>query len=334
MGDGIAGVVAVHQILVEHAPFSSVVDGAKPIAVGGMLTLKEMFLLGQPRQGLEGLVGSGPVPSARQFRSDLAFGHQFLEPEAIGGGSDGDRFSQEIKVSFLFEFFPEFLATDFEEFHVRFAVGFHLSPHDETVIGRDFLGIPPLESSFRFGGHAVGIIVGGVGHGSLVVLVLRRVEFVRKESLTQFLDAEGGRKVGEWEREKTQRVLELHLPRLERQDLGSLGDLIFDYALHLVTVLQEEHPIVPLEVVEDGNDVSIVSILFHAFTPQSVEELGRAVGTVEDFCVVLFVGFGTEEYGSLIPLRIGHGLVIAVDLEKRIIFHLRASVWVIGSRLP
>ena len=70
-----------------------------------------------------------------------------------------------------------------------------------------------------------------------------------------------------------------------------------------------------------------------AFIPQPPQELDRAVGTVEDDHVVLFVGFGTEEYGSLIPLGIGHGLVIAVDLERRITWHPHASVRVVGTRL-
>ena len=67
-----------------------------------------------------------------------------------------------------------------------------------------------------------------------------------------------------------------------------------------------------------------------AFIPQPPQELDRAVGTVEDDHVVLFVGFGTEEYGSLIPLGIGHGLVIAVDLERRITFNPHASVRIFG----
>ena len=51
--------------------------------------------------------------------------------------------------------------------------------------------------------------MGGVRHGSFVILVFQGVEFMREESLAQFLNSEGSGKVGEWEREKAQGVLEL-----------------------------------------------------------------------------------------------------------------------------
>lgn len=144
-GDGIAGIEPVYQIPVEYTHFTSVPDSVKPVAIGRMLVLKEMVLLFQPHQDLEGLVGSGPVPSARRFGSDLALGHQFLSPEAIAGRGDRFTFFQGVEVGFLFEFFPEFLTTGLEKFHVRFALGFHLSTHDKTVIGVDLLGIPPFK---------------------------------------------------------------------------------------------------------------------------------------------------------------------------------------------
>ena len=39
--------------------------------------------------------------------------------------------------------------------------------------------------------------MGSIGHGSFVVLVFQGVEFMREESLAQFLNSERGRKVGE-----------------------------------------------------------------------------------------------------------------------------------------
>ena len=70
------------------------------------------------------------------------------------------------------------------------------------VLGSDFVVVPPFELGFLFGRHAVGIVRVTVWHGSLVVLSLGGVEFVREESLTQFLDAKGGRKTGEGESEE------------------------------------------------------------------------------------------------------------------------------------
>ena len=84
------------------------------------------------------------------------------------------------------------------------------------VFGSDFVVVPPFELGFLFGRHAVGVVRVTRWHGSFVVLSLDSVEFVREESLTQFLDAESGGKTGEGEREEAQRVL-------ERQSIGLEG---------------------------------------------------------------------------------------------------------------
>ena len=70
------------------------------------------------------------------------------------------------------------------------------------VVGSDFFSIPSFKLGFFLGGHAVRMVLGSIGHGSLVVLVFQSVEFVQEESLAQFLNSERGRKVGEWEQEK------------------------------------------------------------------------------------------------------------------------------------
>ena len=126
-----------------------------------------------------------------------------------------------------------------------------------------FIVVPPFEFGFLFGRHAVGVVLVTRWHGSLIVLSLDGVEFVREESLTQFLDAEGGGKAGEGEREEAQRVLERQSVGLEGQDFGTHRDLVGDLSMMCVTVLQEEHTVVPFEVVEEGDDVSVVSVLVH-----------------------------------------------------------------------
>ena len=68
--------------------------------------------------------------------------------------------------------------------------------------------MPPLKFYFLLAGHAVGIVVDRVEHRSFIDSVLRGVEFVREEPFAHFLDPEGGRKVGQGEQEKAQRVLE------------------------------------------------------------------------------------------------------------------------------
>ena len=132
------------------------------------------------------------------------------------------------------------------------------------VLASDFVIVPPFELGFLFGRHAVGVVRVMRWHGSFVVLSLGSVEFVREESLTQFLDAEGGEKAGEGEWEEAQRVLERQSVGLEGQDFGTHRDLVRDLSMMGVTVLQEEHAVVPFEVVEEGNDVSVVSVLVHS----------------------------------------------------------------------
>ena len=131
------------------------------------------------------------------------------------------------------------------------------------VLGSDLLVVPPFELGFLFDRRAVGVVRVTRWHGSPVVLSLGGVEFVREESLTQFLDAEGGGKTGEGEREEAQRVLERQSVGLEGQDFGTHRDLVRDLSMMSVTVLQEKHTVVPFEVVEEGDDVSVISVLIH-----------------------------------------------------------------------
>ena len=63
------------------------------------------------------------MPSTRRFRSDLVDGDEFLAPEPVAGGGDGDALFHGIKVGFLIEFFAEFSASCFEEFDVGLAIG-------------------------------------------------------------------------------------------------------------------------------------------------------------------------------------------------------------------
>jgi len=53
---------------------------------------------------------------------------EFLAPESVACGGDGDAFLHGVKVGFLFEFFSELLTACFEEFDIRLAVGFHFLP--------------------------------------------------------------------------------------------------------------------------------------------------------------------------------------------------------------
>jgi len=88
---------------------------------------------------------------------------------------------------------------------------------------------------------------------------------MREESLGQFLDAEGGGKVGQWHGKKAERVLEGEAIRLEGEDFGTGGDLLGDFSVVMVTIVKEKHAVVALEVVEDDDDVPIVPVLVHGY---------------------------------------------------------------------
>ena len=63
------------------------------------------------------------MPTLWRLRGDLVGGDEFLAPESVAGGGDGDAFLHGIKVGFLFEFIAEFSASCFEEFHVGLTIG-------------------------------------------------------------------------------------------------------------------------------------------------------------------------------------------------------------------
>ena len=170
--DGITGVEPVHQVPVHQTYFTTVSYGADAITRGRVLLTQLMFLPGQPFQGLDGLVGSRPVPSARGFRGNLVLGDEFLAPESVTGRSDGDAFFHGVKLGLLTEFLAEFPTPRFQQFDVRLAVGLHFRSQDESVMGSHFFGVPSFKLGFLFGRHALRIIVGSIRHGSLVALVL------------------------------------------------------------------------------------------------------------------------------------------------------------------
>ena len=70
-----------------------------------------------------------------------------------------------------------------------------------------------------------------------------------------------GEKVGEQEWEKAERVLEHQLIKSQGQDLSAHSDLVVDFLKCGITVLQDEHPVVSFQVVEDGYGMSVVAIL-------------------------------------------------------------------------
>ena len=116
---------------------------------------------------------------------------------------------------------------------------------------------------------------------------------MREKTLGEFLDAEGGGKVGQWHGKKAEQVLEGQAVRLEGEDFGTDGDLVGDFSVMMVTVVKEKHAVVALEVVEDDDDVPLVIVLVDGEGFEVIEHVSGAGGTVEGAELILFVVFQT-----------------------------------------
>ena len=114
---------------------------------------------------------------------------------------------------------------------------------------------------------------------------------MREESLTQFWDTKGGRKVGKWKREETQRVFESQSVRFHGQKFGAYGDLVLDFSMCVVTVLENEHTVVAFKIVKDDDDVSVITVHVDRKGFQVLKHVSRAVGTVEERSDISFVVF-------------------------------------------
>jgi len=97
-----------------------------------------------------------------------------------------------------------------------------------------------------------------------------------------------------------------------------------------VTVLQDEHAIIAFEIVEDNDDVSIVSVHVDGKRFEVFKHVGGAVGTIEEIGVFGLIVFQAEKNGCLISLSVGDGFVVAVHLERWISFYVDSSVGVAG----
>ena len=106
-----------------------------------------------------------------------------------------------------------------------------------------------------------------------------------------FADAEGGRKVAEWKREETQRVFESQSVRFHGQEFGAYSDLVLDFSMRCITVLENEHAIVAFEIVKDNDDVSVITVHVEGKGFQVLKHVSGAVGTIEERGDIRFVIF-------------------------------------------
>jgi len=97
-----------------------------------------------------------------------------------------------------------------------------------------------------------------------------------------------------------------------------------------VTVLQDEHPVVAFEIVEDDDDVSFISVHVNGKGFEVFKHVGGAVGTIEEIGVFGLVIFQAEQNGGLIALSVGDGFEVAVHLKRWISFYVDSSIGVTG----
>ena len=222
------------------------------------------------------------------------------------------------------ELLLECLATRLEQLDVRLAVGLHVAAQMEHDVVAHLLGVPPFEVGLLFGGHAVGIVETRVGHGTFVVFVIHHVEEVREEPLAQFRQAEGGGEGRERKRQETERVLEGEAIGGEVQDLGAHGDLIRDR--DAVEILEEKHAVVPFEVVEEDDDMTVVSFAVDGQFFHRLDEPGRAILTVQENGVLGLDRLVADQDGRLHPLGVRDGLVVGKDQQRRFSLDLDVAI--------
>jgi len=82
--------------------------------------------------------------------------------------------------------------------------------------------------------------------------------------------------------------------------------------------------------VEDGDNVSIVSIHVDGKRFEVFKHVCGAVGTVEEIGIFGLIVFQAEKNGGLISLGVGDGFLVAVHLERWISFYVDSSISVTG----
>ena len=315
------GVVPVHEVPAQKAFLSAVVGVSDAVGLGGgrrgrRVDAKTMLLPRQPLQRFDGLIGPRSLPASTVFGRDGADGQEFFPPETVAGGGDGDALDEGVELRLTLELLLECLATRLEELDVRLAVGLLVAAEMEHDVVAHLLSVPPLEFGLHLGGHAVGIVETRVGHGTLVVLVVQRVEEMREQPLAQFRQTEGGREGRERKRQETERVLEGQAIGGEVQDLGAHGDLIRDLSMHAVEMLEEKHAVVAFEVVEEDDDSTVVPLAVDGQVLYGLDELGRAILAVEENGVVGLGRLVADQDGRLHPLGVRDGFVLGKDQQR------------------
>ena len=106
-----------------------------------------------------------------------------LAPIQIAGTGDGDALGHGIEASLPFKFLLKGFTPRFQESHIRLAIVDHFLFEGKGHVTTDLVRMPTGQFLFLFGHHAIRIVKFQIGDAAHVLLVVRGIEQVRKESL-------------------------------------------------------------------------------------------------------------------------------------------------------
>ena len=110
-------------------------------------------------------------------------GQMVLAPIQIAGTGNGDTLGHEIEASLPFKFLLKGFTTGFQQSHIRLAIIDHFLLEMKGHITTDLIRVPTGQFVFLFGHHTIGIVKFQIGDAAYVLLMIRGIEQVRKESL-------------------------------------------------------------------------------------------------------------------------------------------------------
>ena len=155
---------------------------------------------------------------------------------------------------------------------------------------------------------------------------------MREKPFTQFRQTKGGGKRGQGKWQETQRILERQSVRRKGEYFDAHSHQSFHLAMMGVHVLKKKHGIVPFEVVEQDDHVSVVAILVHGQPLHVLYERMGAFVPVMEMARVRFRRLVSDEHGCLHAFCIRHGLVVRVHEQRWFPFHLHESVLHLAHR--
>ena len=174
----------------------------------------DFALLGRVRQPFvhkQGLFLLGGISHGRDD-TDRIFGKVVGTVHEMAGRGDGER-RERIDIGDVVKQFAKRQTTTAQNINVRTTVRDDFFMEIEHVVAFSFRGVPYHKRFFIFWIHAVGIVVGRWWNGPHVILVIF-VKKMRKVTFGKFFNPKRFREIGEFHREKIERIDEADVKHL------------------------------------------------------------------------------------------------------------------------